>query len=96
MEAMQLVYFVFVGLFIEGNAGGYSPGLLDQYLLPFYTYEKEQGTSDEELLEIIEAFYVKTGEQIWYWNEGAAKHYSGFARSKISLSAALTNTATML
>lgn len=78
MEAMQLVYFVFVGLFIEGNAGGYSPGLLDQYLLPFYTYEKEQGTSDEELLEIIEAFYVKTGEQIWYWNEGAAKHYSGF------------------
>lgn len=78
MEAIQLVYFVFVGLFIEGNAGGYSPGLLDQYLLPFYNYEKEQGTSDEELLEIIEAFYVKTGEQIWYWNEGAAKHYSGF------------------
>lgn len=78
MEAIQLVYFVFVGLFIEGNAGGYSPGLLDQYLLPFYNYEKEQGTSDEELLEIIEAFYVKTGEQIWYWNEAAAKHYSGF------------------
>lgn len=78
MDAIQTVYFVFVGLFIEGNAGGYSPGLLDQYLLPFYKYEKEQGTSDEELLEIIESFYVKTGEQIWYWNEAAAKHYSGF------------------
>ncbi len=78
MDAVQTVYFVFVGLFIEGNAGGYSPGLLDQYLLPFYQYEKEQGTSDEELLEIIESFYVKTGEQIWYWNEAAAKHYSGF------------------
>ena len=29
-QALQMVYFVFVGLFIEGNAGGYSPGLLDQ------------------------------------------------------------------
>ncbi len=77
-QAIQTVYFVFVGLFIEGNAGGYSPGLLDQYLLPFYQYEKELGTLDDTLLEIIECFYVKSGEQIWYWNEGAAKHYSGF------------------
>lgn len=77
-EAMQLVYFVFVGLFIEGNAGGYSPGLLDQYLLPYYEKERAAGTSDEEILELIECFYVKTGEQIWYWNEPAARHYSGY------------------
>ena len=77
-EAVQLVYFVFVGLFIEGNAGGYSPGLLDQYLLPYYEKAQADGMSDEEILEIIECFYVKTGEQIWYWNEPAARHYSGY------------------
>ena len=77
-EAMQLVYFVFVGLFIEGNAGGYSPGLLDQYLLPYYEKERAAGASDEDILELIECFYVKTGEQIWYWNEPAARHYSGY------------------
>lgn len=77
-QAIQMTYFVFVGLFIEGNAGGYSPGNLDQYLLPYYEYSCEQGMNEEEMLEILEAFYVKTGEQIWYWNEAAAMHYSGF------------------
>ncbi len=77
-QAVQMVYFVFVGLFIEGNAGGYSPGLLDQYLMPFYAADVESGMHEEEALEIIESLYVKFGEQIWYWNAGAAKHYSGF------------------
>lgn len=77
-EALQLVYFIFVGLFIEGNAGGYSPGLLDQYLLPYYKRDKEKGVTDEEALELLESLWVKFGEQTWYWNEPAAKHYSGF------------------
>lgn len=77
-EALQLTYFVFVGLFIEGNAGGYSPGLLDQYLLPFYNRDKERGLTDEDALELLECLWVKMGEQIWYWNEPAAKHYSGY------------------
>ncbi len=77
-QATQMVYFVFVGLFIEGNAGGYSPGLLDQYLLPYYEADKKLGVSDETILEILECFYVKSGEQIWYWNEAASTHYSGF------------------
>lgn len=77
-QALQMVYFVFVGLFIEGNAGGYSPGLLDQYLLPFYEKDRQRGLCDEEALEIIECLWVKMGEQIWYWNEPAARHYSGF------------------
>ena len=77
-EALQLTYFIFVGLFIEGNAGGYSPGLLDQYLIPYYRKDRERGLSDEDALEVIESLWVKLGEQIWYWNEPAAKHYSGF------------------
>ncbi len=77
-QAVQVTYFVNVGLFIEGNAGGYCPGLLDQYLLPYYKYSKKQGMTDDEMLDILGSFYVKFGEQIWYWNEAATTHYSGF------------------
>ena len=78
-QAVQLVYFLLVGLHIEGNAGGYSLGRLDQYLYPYYKKDVENGViSDEFALEILESFWVKTGEQIWYWCEEAAHHYAGF------------------
>ena len=78
-EAMQLHYFIFVGLFIEGNAGGYSPGRMDQNLYPYYKRDVEAGIlTDAEALELIECMWIKFGEQIWYWNEPAATHYAGF------------------
>lgn len=33
-------------------------GRFDQYMYPFYRNEKENGTSDEEILEMIEQFYI--------------------------------------
>ncbi|BHH83496.1 glycyl radical protein [Desulforhopalus sp. 52FAK] len=78
-QAVQLVYFLLVGLHIEGNAGGYSLGRLDQYLYPYYQRDIKSGIlSEEYALEILESFWVKTGEQIWYWCEEAAHHYAGF------------------
>ena len=78
-EAMQLHYFIFVGLFIEGNAGGYSPGRMDQNLYPYYKRDVEADIlTDAEALELIECMWIKFGEQIWYWNEPAATHYAGF------------------
>ena len=78
-EAMQLHYFIFVGLFIEGNAGGYSPGRMDQNLYPYYKRDVEAGIlTDAEALELIECMWITFGEQIWYWNEPAATHYAGF------------------
>ena len=78
-QAVQMVYFILIGLHIEGNAGGYSLGRLDQYLYPFYKADVDAGRmGDQEALDILEAFWVKTGEQIWYWCEEAAHHYAGF------------------
>ena len=78
-QALQMVYFIFVALYMEGNAGGYSPGRLDQFLLPFYRKDKEAGIlDDEKALELLGCLWVKFGEQIWYWNEPAATHYAGF------------------
>lgn len=78
-QAVQMVHFILIGLHIEGNAGGYSLGRLDQYLYPFYRADMDKGIiSDQNALDIIESFWVKTGEQIWYWCEEAAHHYAGF------------------
>lgn len=78
-QAVQLVYFLLIGLHIEGNAGGYSLGRLDQYLYPFYQKDIKAGRiTNEYALEILESFWVKTGEQIWYWCEEAAHHYAGY------------------
>ncbi|MCG8566791.1 MAG: formate C-acetyltransferase/glycerol dehydratase family glycyl radical enzyme [Desulfobacterales bacterium] len=78
-QAVQMVYFILIGLHIEGNAGGYSLGRLDQYLYPYYKADVDAGRlNDQEALDILESFWVKTGEQIWYWCEEAAHHYAGF------------------
>nr|KAH0481958.1 MAG: hypothetical protein KVP17_004595 [Porospora cf. gigantea B] len=78
-QGLQMVYTIFVVLFMEGNAGGYSPGRMDQFLLPYFRKDIEEGRlTNEQGLELIGSLWVKFGEQIWYWNEPAATHYAGF------------------
>lgn len=80
LEAVQLVYFVLVALHIEGNAGGYSPGRLDQYLYPFYRADFDKGLIDNSrALEIIGAYWVKSGEQNWFYSAEITKHYAGMS-----------------
>ena len=71
-EAMQLHYFIFVGLFIEGNAGGYSPGRMDQYLYPYYLRDRGRHHSTPAL-ELIECFWIKSNDAVWYWDEAGIK-----------------------
>lgn len=80
LEAVQLVYFVLVALHIEGNAGGYSPGRLDQYLYPFYRADFDKGVIDNSrALEILGAYWVKSGEQNWFYSAEITKHYAGMS-----------------
>lgn len=80
LEAVQLFYFVLVALHIEGNAGGYSPGRLDQYLYPFYLDDYKKGIIDNSTaLEILGACWIKTGEQNWFYSEEITKHYAGMS-----------------
>ena len=46
-EALQAIWFLFVLLQVESNASSFSPGRLDQYLLPFLR---------QDLPEVIERF----------------------------------------
>lgn len=78
-EAIQQVYFTLCGLFIEGNGGGYSIGRLDQYLHPFFQQDKAAGMlTDETAQELLECFWIKLGEQLWYQTAESAKDYAGY------------------
>ena len=77
---MQLHYFIFVGLFIEGNAGGYSPGRMDQNLYPDDKRDVEAGilTDARRRWNSSNACGSSSANRFWDWNEPAATHYAGF------------------
>ncbi len=80
LEAVQLFYTTLVVLHMEGNAGGYSPGRLDQYLYPYYLKDiKNKKIDNTKALEILGACWVKTGEQNWFYSEEITKHYAGMS-----------------
>lgn len=60
-EALQMVWFVHVLVNLEGRPGGESQGRLDQYLYPYYKRDIDEGRlSNEETIELLECFRVKT------------------------------------
>ena len=67
-----------MGLYMESNAGGYSPGRMDQYLYPYYLHDRAEGILDDATaLELIECFWIKSNDAVWYWDEAGIKHYAG-------------------
>ncbi len=78
-EALQLLWFVQIGCYIEGNGPSYSPGRVDQYLYPFYKKDIEEGKiTEEEALELIECLYVKFAENTWFLSKNAAMYFAGY------------------
>ena len=57
-EALQATWFLFVMLQMEGNASSFSPGRMDQYLLPYYETSCAQGMTLEEALELTECLWL--------------------------------------
>ncbi|UCE13921.1 MAG: glycyl radical protein [Candidatus Heimdallarchaeota archaeon] len=64
-EALQYYWFVHLGVTIELNTwDSFNPGRLDQHLYPFYKKELEEGTlTEEEAIELLQAFWVKFNNQ---------------------------------
>ena len=60
-EALQYYWFCHLGVITELNGwDAFSPGHLDQHLLPFYLRGLEDGTlTEERARELLEAFFVK-------------------------------------
>lgn len=77
-QALQVIHFVFMGLFMESNSA-FSYGRMDQYLYPYYKHDIDNGILDnEKVLELLEAFWIKTNDAIWYWHEAGIRHFAGY------------------
>ncbi len=79
LEAVQSVWFLFVLLQAESNASSFSPGRMDQYLLPFYQRDVDAGLLTlESALDIIESLFIKFNELVYLRSSGSAKYFAGF------------------
>ncbi len=77
-EGMQMVWFLYVILQMEGNASSFSPGRLDQYMYPYYTFSVSQGMTTEEALEITECLWLKFNQLVYLRNSNSARYFAGF------------------
>lgn len=61
-SAMQAIWISH--MIASGYVGhrDYAFGYMDEYLYPFYLQEKERGVTDEEMIELFAAFFVKPNE----------------------------------
>ncbi len=64
-EAIQLVWFMFLGVALEGGTHHhcFGPGRIDQYLHRFYLAEREAGAADAELVDdLLAQLFIKCNE----------------------------------
>ena len=77
-EAAQSLWFLFVILQMESNASSFSLGRMDVYMYPYYKHDRENGVSDQDILEIIESLWLKFNEIVYMRNSNSAKFFAGF------------------
>ncbi len=61
-SALQSIWFMHMIASCYVGYRDYGFGYMDEYLLPFYTQEKEKGTSDREIEEMLAGFFIKANE----------------------------------
>ncbi|MEJ2763059.1 choline trimethylamine-lyase [Photobacterium sp. MCCC 1A19761] len=78
-EALQSVWTVESLFEVEENQTGLSLGRLDQYCYPMYQADIESGRlTQEEALEMMQAFIIKCAELMWMSSELGAKYFAGY------------------
>ena len=77
-EALQATWFLFVILQMEGNASSFSPGRMDQYLLPYFERSMAAGMGLPEALELTECLWLKFNQIVYLRNSNSARYFAGF------------------
>ena len=78
-EALQAVWFLFALLQVESNASSFSPGRLDQYLLPYL--EADLAAGDLTLADAqawLELLWLKFNEIVLLRSSASARYFAGF------------------
>lgn len=78
-EAIQFIWFVQVGAILSENPLALNPGRFDQYMYPFYLHDKENNiATDDEIQELIEAYWIKLSEWVWTISANTADFFAGY------------------
>lgn len=78
-EALQSTWFLFVVLQMESNASSFSPGRLDQFLLPYLERDLEEGRIDlDHAQELIGSLWLKFNQIVYMRNRSSAQYFAGF------------------
>jgi formate C-acetyltransferase len=78
-DALQAVWFLFVILQMESNASSFSPGRLDQYLLPYLEADLTSGALTlEAAQEWLELLWLKFNEIVLLRSSSSARYFAGF------------------
>lgn len=78
-EALQSLWFLFVLLQMESNASSFSPGRVDQYLLPYLERDLQSGALTlQEALELTESLFLCFNKIVYMRNRNGAKYFAGF------------------
>jgi pyruvate formate-lyase/glycerol dehydratase family glycyl radical enzyme len=78
-EALQAVWFLFALLQVESNASSFSPGRLDQYLLPYLEADLAAGNLTlAEAQAWLELLWLKFNEIVLLRSSASARYFAGF------------------
>jgi formate C-acetyltransferase len=78
-EALQATWFLFVLLQIESNASSFSPGRLDQYLLPYLAADISSGRLTLAAAQTwLEHLWLKFNEIVLLRSSASARYFAGF------------------
>ena len=78
-EALQSVWFLFVVLQMESNASSFSPGRLDQYLMPYLSPDLTDGNlTIDRAQELLDALWIKFNQIVYMRNASSAQYFAGF------------------
>jgi len=78
-EALQSIWTVESLFEVEENQTGLSLGRVDQYCYPMYQSDIASGrVTQEQALELLQAFIIKCAELMWMSSELGAKYFAGY------------------
>jgi formate C-acetyltransferase len=78
-EALQMIWFYQLGGILMENPLSLNPGRFDQYMYPYYQYDKAHGLHDDDgILELIECYWLKLSEWVWTISANTADFFAGY------------------
>lgn len=78
-QALQMIWFGQISIYLEENTSGTSPGRVDQYVYPFLKNDLEKGIiTPAYAQELLYCFLIKFNEIPWPLSELGSLYFAGY------------------